>query len=67
MVLKAREKETERTAWELWLTFDGQAKKDNPWDKYLKKFKNPPKAKDNRTDEEILSDAEDILRMMKRT
>jgi hypothetical protein len=62
MVLKAREKETERTAWELWLTFDGQAKKENPWGEYLKNFKKPPEQKDNRTEEEILKDAENIMK-----
>lgn len=67
MLLKAIEKDTERAAWELWLTFDSKAKAETPYPKFLQKIKEPHREKDNRTDDEVIQDAEDILKMMKRT
>lgn len=67
IIKKASEKDIERTAWEMWLTFDGQTKNDNPWESYLKKFKEPLKQRVSRTEDEIMQDAENILNMMKRT
>jgi hypothetical protein len=68
MILKAREKEVERTAWELWLTFDGETKKENPFNEYLQKVKQPTiQNKDTRSEEEVLKDAENILKSMKRS
>ncbi|WP_423408018.1 hypothetical protein AABM38_20450 [Heyndrickxia sp. MSNUG] len=64
---KAVEKETERYAWELWLTFDGNAKAETPYNKFLQKIKEPKRIKNNRSDQEVIQDAESILKMMKRT
>ncbi|MCM3686067.1 hypothetical protein [Mesobacillus subterraneus] len=65
--MKAIEKDTDRAAWELWLTFDGKAKSETPFNKFLQKIKEPQREKDNRSDDEVIQDAEDILKMMKRT
>lgn len=65
--MKAIEKDTDRAAWELWLTFSGEAKQNLPFAEYLRKIKQPPQVKSNRTDDEVIQDAEDILKMMKRT
>jgi hypothetical protein len=68
LILKAREKEVERLAWELWLSLDGEAKKETPFNEFLQKMKEPPhQNNDKRTDEEILQDAEHILNLMKRS
>jgi hypothetical protein len=68
MILKAREKEVERTAWELWLTLDGEGKDKNPFGEFLRKFKEPKAVNtDTRTDEEIVQDAEHILTLTKRS
>lgn len=67
MLMKAIEKDTDRAAWELWLTFDGKAKAETPYPKFLQKIKEPQKEKDNRTDDEIIEDAANILKLMKRT
>jgi hypothetical protein len=68
MILKAREKEVERTAWELWLTLDKEGKDENPFGEFLRKFKEPKAVNvDTRTDEEIIQDAEHILTLTKRS
>jgi hypothetical protein len=68
LVLKAHDKEVERTAWELWLTLDGETKKENPFNEYLQKVKQPSiQNKDSRSEEDVLKDAENILKSMKRS
>ena len=46
----------------MWLTFDARAKESEPWEEYLKRYKKPPEQKDTRTEEEILQDAENIMK-----
>lgn len=67
MVLKAREKETERIAWELWLTLDKEGKQDMPFGEFLRKFKEPAKEKAILSEKDIMKDAESILDMFKRS
>jgi hypothetical protein len=68
MILKAREKELERLAWELWLTFDQETKNETPFKEFLKKIKQPTvHSQDTRSDEEVLKDAENILKSIKRS
>lgn len=65
LVRKAYEKETEERSWELWLTFDIESKKKQPFNVFLDEMKEPNHKKDLRTDEEILNDADKIISMMK--
>jgi hypothetical protein len=67
LVRKAYEKETEERTWELWLTFDGEQKKKQPFNTFLEHLKRtePNPKKDIRTDKEILNDADKIINMMK--
>jgi hypothetical protein len=66
MILKAHDKDVERTAWELWLTMEN--KQDNPFGEFLQRFKEPKAVNvDTRTDEEIIQDAEHILTLTKRS
>jgi len=67
MLKKATEKDTERYAWELWLTFPEERKQKLPFAEYLRKVKEPTRIAEKRTDEEVIKDAEDILQLMKRT
>lgn len=68
IIKKASEKDIERIAWELWLTLDGEEKKKNPFNEFLRKFKEPKSVNmDTRTDEEIIEDAGYILNLMKRS
>lgn len=68
LIFKAREKEVERLSWELWLTLDSQEKKENPFNDFLQKMKQPKSANfDMRTDEEIIEDAEHIIDLLKRS
>jgi hypothetical protein len=66
---KAVEKTVEQQAWEQWLVDYSRMTKENfkPFSEYLKEMKKPLKTTDNRTDEEIISDAENILKSMKRS
>ena len=66
---KAVEKTVEKQAWEQWLIDYSRMTKENfkPFSEYLREMKRPPKTTDNRTDEEIISDAENILKSMKRS
>lgn len=61
---KATEKNTERLAWEQWLIAYTKMTEDTfiSFTDYLKKLKEPKKV-DNRTEEEILKDVEDILKL----
>lgn len=68
LLKKAYDKELERTAWEYWLTLDAQSKKNNPFTKFMEELrKEEPSNTDKRTEEEIVNDAEQILKMMKRS
>lgn len=66
---KAIEKSLEERAWERWLVDYQRMTKDNfkPFSEYLKEIKLPPQSKDNRSDEEIIDDAENILKSFKRS
>ncbi|WP_226085644.1 hypothetical protein [Mesobacillus sp. S13] len=66
---KAIDRNVEKFIWEKWLVDYQRMTPDNfvPFSEYLRKAKEPPKPKDNRSDEEILADADDILKMMKRS
>lgn len=69
LYIKAVEKNTERQAWEQWLVDYARMTKDNfkPFSEYLREMKTPLKPKDNRSDDEIINDAENILKGMKRS
>lgn len=70
LLLTAKEKELEETAWEYWLTFDAEEQKRNPFTRYLSELKKnvlDPKKSTEKTETEIMQDAENILNMMKRT
>jgi hypothetical protein len=68
MILKAHEKEVESRAWELWLTLDRETKNENPFGEFLKKLKEPQvQTTDTRTEEQVLQDAEHIVKLMKRS
>lgn len=68
ILFKALEKDLERNAWELWLTFNDELKKETPFTDFLSKIKEPAQNNDTRTEEEILQDAENILNsIVKRT
>lgn len=68
LLKKAYDKELERTAWEYWLTLDNQAKKNNPFNKFMESLrKEEPSNNDKRTEEEIVNDAQNILKLMKRS
>jgi hypothetical protein len=68
LILKAREKENERLAWELWLSYSEQTKQKLPFKKVLDQFKqNKPVKRDTRTEEEIINDAQNIMKLMKRS
>lgn len=62
MIKKAVEKDLEQSAWELWLTYDTNTKNEMPFTKFLQGIKEPRKENDTRTEEEILQDAENILK-----
>lgn len=70
LLMKAKEKELEETAWEYWLTMDTEFQKKNPFTRYLSELKKNalnPKTTVERTEAEIMQDAENILNSMKRT
>lgn len=67
LILKAREKEIERIAWEMWLTLDGEDKQKIPYGEFLRKFKEPIKESTTVNEEEIMKDAKNILNMFKRS
>jgi hypothetical protein len=66
---KAIDKELEQRAWERWLVDYSRMNEKNfkSFADYLKEIKQPSQKKDNRTDEEIVNDAESILKSMKRS
>jgi heme oxygenase len=66
---KATEKSFEEKAWERWLVDYSKMTKENfkSFAQYLKEIKQPPRSVDNRSDEEIINDAEEILKSMKRS
>lgn len=66
---KAIDKNVEKIIWEKWLVDYQRMTKENfvPFSEYLQKAKAPPQSKDNRTEEEVIDDAENILKMMKRS
>lgn len=66
---KAMEKNIERQAWEQWLVaYSNMTEKTFiSFSDYLKQLKKPPQSKDTRTDDEIINDAESILKSMKRS
>lgn len=67
----AKEKELEETAWEYWLTLDIEVQRKQPFTKYLNELKKNtinPKTSEERTEAEIMQDAENILNsIVKRT
>jgi hypothetical protein len=69
LYIKAVEKDSERQAWEQWLADYTKMTQENfvPFSEYLKKLREPLKQKDNRSDEEVIGDAENILKSMKRS
>ena len=68
LLVKAYDKELERTAWEYWLTLDEQSKKNNPFNTFMENLrKEDPSNTDKRTEEEIIEDSQHILKMMKRS
>lgn len=66
---RASDKNIEERAWERWLVDYSKMTKENfkSFADYLKDLKQPPRAKDSRSDEEIINDAEEILKSMKRS
>jgi hypothetical protein len=66
---KAIEKTIERQVWERWLVDYAKMTKENfkSFSDYLKEVMKPPSPKDNRSDEEIINDADNILKSMKRS
>jgi hypothetical protein len=66
---KAIDKELESRAWERWLVDYSRMNEKNfkSFGEYLKEIKQPPRPKDNRSDEEVINDAESILKSMKRS
>jgi hypothetical protein len=70
LLMTAKEKELEETAWEYWLTMDIKLQKKQPFTKYLSELKKnalDPKTTVEKTEAEIMQDAENILNSMKRT
>lgn len=69
LYIKAVEKNSERQAWEQWLVAYQSMTKENfiSFNDYLKQLKQPQQPRDNRTDDEIIQDAENILKSMKRS
>lgn len=65
---KAVEKTIEKQAWEQWLVAYSKMTKETfiSFSDYLKKLKQP-KVTTSKTDEEVIEDAENILKMMKRS
>jgi hypothetical protein len=66
---RAAEKTLEERVWERWLVDYSKMTKENfkSFADYLKEIKQHPKPKDNRSDEEIINDADNILKSMKRS
>ncbi|TWE06400.1 hypothetical protein FB550_102422 [Neobacillus bataviensis] len=69
LYVKAVEKDIERQAWEQWLVAYQNMTKENfiSFNDYFKQLKQPQRVKDNRSDDEIIQDAESILKSMKRS
>jgi hypothetical protein len=69
LYIKAVDKNTERLAWEQWLVAYQNMTQENfiSFSDYLKQLKKPQRAKDNRSDDEIIQDAENILKSLKRS
>lgn len=67
--IKAVEKNTERQVWEQWLAAYPNMTKETfiSFNDYFKKMKQPQNTNDNRSDDEIIQDAENILKRMKRS
>jgi hypothetical protein len=66
---KAIDKTLEHQVWERWLVDYAKMTKETfkSFGDYLKEIKQPPKPKDNRSDEEIINDADNILKSFKRS
>ena len=66
---KAIDKNMEQQAWERWLVDYTKMSEENfiSFTDYMKKLKAPQPIKDDRTDDEVISDADNILKSMKRT
>lgn len=66
---KAVEKDFESSVWDRWLVDYGRMNDENfqSYADYLKKFKQSPRPEDTRSDDEIIQDAENILKSMKRS
>jgi hypothetical protein len=66
---KAIEKTIEHQVWERWLVDYAKMTKENfrSFSDYLKDVTKPPQPKDNRTEEEIINDADNILKSLKRS
>lgn len=70
LLMTAKEKELEETAWEYWLTMDIEVQRKQPFTKYLSELKKnalDPKTSVKKTEAEIMHDAENILKSMGRT
>lgn len=67
LILKASEKDRERVAWELWLSFSEERKNKQSFSDLLKKFQEPREVKEVVEEEEIMNEAEKILGMFKRS
>jgi hypothetical protein len=68
LISKAHDKDLEERAWELWLTFDAEAKRQTSYKNLLDEMKKPKIINtDTRTDDEIIQDAEYIINLLKRS
>ncbi|MBT2723047.1 hypothetical protein [Bacillus sp. ISL-46] len=69
LYIKAVEKNSEQQLWEQWLVDYNRMTKENfiPFSEYKNQMKKPLKPKDNRSDEEVIQDAENILKSLKRS
>jgi hypothetical protein len=69
LYLKAAEKIHEKYAWDQWLTVYPNMTKENfvSFNDFLKQLKTPHRLKDRRSDEEIIRDAELILKNGRRS
>jgi hypothetical protein len=66
---KAMQKTIEHQVWERWLVDYSKMTKETfkSFKDYLNEVLKPPQPKDNRTDDEVIDDAENILKSMKRS
>ncbi|TYS91895.1 hypothetical protein [Rossellomorea aquimaris] len=65
VLAKAKENIAESRVWEQWLSVYPNMEEETfiPYSKYLEELKKPPKKQ--KTDEEVIQDAENILKNMK--